>query len=134
MVCIYCGAETKVNNSRLQRRNNQVWRRRECLDCQAVVTTIESLDYSSSLLVESSRGYEPFLADRLYTELLLSLEHRKSCFTDARELTLTIIRNLLKQPGSPVFSPKQISNETLSVLKRFDKKAWHKFSAERTSL
>jgi len=133
MVCIYCGSPTKVNNSRLQKRNNQIWRRRQCYTCGAVFTTNEAPDYSSSLMVETKQGFKSFEPDILFTEVLLALEHRSNCYREAREITGTVISKLLKLPGSPVFSPKQISNETLKVLKRFDSKAWHKYSAERSS-
>lgn len=134
MVCVYCGGQTAVVNSRPQKRNNQVWRRRKCLRCAALITTIEVADYSTNLLVETSSGFKPFLADKLYTEVLLAVEHRKNCYSEARELTNTIIKQLLSETGRPVFTSKQISAKTLQVLARFDKRAWHRYSAERSSL
>lgn len=134
MVCVYCGGQTAVVNSRPQKRNNQVWRRRKCLRCAALITTTEVADYSTNLLVETSSGFKPFLADKLYTEVLLAVEHRKNCYNEARELTNTIIKQLLSETGRPVFTSKQISAKTLQVLARFDKRAWHRYSAERSSL
>lgn len=133
MVCIYCDGDTKVYNSRHQKRNNQIWRRRRCLDCSATFTSIESFEYGPSLLVQIDHGYEPFLPDKLFSELLTALADRKNSYSEARELTNTIIMKLLKLPGSPVFTAKQISDEVLKILKRFDLKAWHRYSAERTN-
>lgn len=134
MSCIYCGAETKVSNSRLQKRNNQVWRRRQCLKCKAVVTTHEAIDMSSALLVEAKGQPKPFISDLLFTELLLALQDRKDCYLAAREATSTIINHLLKQPEKPLFTPAQISKTSAEVLKRLDKRAYLRYSAEHPSL
>src|SRR5579872_3157022 len=63
MNCIYCGGRTEVTNSRRQKRNNQVWRRRQCLKCKTVVTTQETIDYSSALWVGPENAPKPFLED-----------------------------------------------------------------------
>lgn len=134
MVCVYCGYETRVINSREQKRNNKVWRRRKCLRCQAIFTTLEELDYSSALRIEQNNEFKPFLTDLLYTEVLLTLEHRKNAYSDARELTSTIIKQLLASPSSPLFKPSDISQVSAEVLKKFDSRAWHRFAAEHPSV
>lgn len=134
MVCVYCGNETQVTNSRHQKRNNQVWRRRRCLKCRAVFTTIESTDYANALRVQDGSDFKPFLADLLYTEVLLALSDRKQAYIDAREVTATIIKALLQHKSSPLFSANEISQVTAGVLKRFDKQAWHRYAAEHPSV
>lgn len=134
MVCIYCGSETKVTNSRLQKRNNQVWRRRQCLACKAIITTHEAVDMSSTLLVEKSGVPEPFLSDLLFSEILLALQHRKDRYTAAREVTSTVVAELLEEPDKPMFKPPQISLATARVLARLDEQAWLRFTAEHPSL
>ena len=134
MVCIYCGAETKVSNSRLQKRNNQVWRRRECLKCKAIFTTHEGIDMSSTLLVDKAGQAEPFLSDLLFSEVLLALKHRKDRYTAAREVTSTVVAELLEEPDKPLFKPAQISLTAARVLARLDEQAWLRFTAEHPSL
>lgn len=134
MVCIYCGNETQVVNSRHQKRNNQVWRRRRCLSCSSVFTSLESIDLSTALRVERSDGLRPFLTDLLFSDVLIALQDREDRYIDAREVTNTIIQNLLRLPTSPVFAPSQISQTTAEVLKRLDRRAWHRFSAEHPSV
>lgn len=134
MVCLYCGSETQVKNSRAQKRNNQIWRRRECLSCKATFTTHEAADLSGVLRVETSGAFKPFSADILFTELLLALQDRKDCYSAAREVTATVIQNLLKLPSSPVFSPAQISHAASLVLQRLDRRAFLRFAAEHPSL
>ena len=51
MVCPYCRTKTRVVNSRAQARRYQVWRRRQCLGCQATTTSYESLSPESVVIV-----------------------------------------------------------------------------------
>jgi len=134
MVCVYCGHRTQVINSRRQKRNNQVWRRRKCGFCLAVFTTHEAVDLPSALLVRSGASTRPFLPDLLYTEVLLALQDRKDAYVAAREVTNTVIKQLLKLPERPLFTPKQISQTAAKVLGHFDKRAQLRFNAEHPSL
>jgi len=134
MVCAYCGKETQVTNSRRQRRSNQVWRRRQCKACKAIFTTLEVVDLPTTLIVDSRSRSEPFLPDKLYTEVLLALQDRKDCYIAAREVTNTVIKELLKLPDKPLFRPEQISHVAASVLKRLDRRAYLRYAAEHPSL
>ena len=134
MVCIYCGGETKVTNSRLQRRNNQVWRRRECLVCQSVFTTHESVELESALSVNKDGQTEPFLSDLLLKELMAALKHRKDVYTASREVLGTVVRKLLTLPQKPLFSPTDITKTTAGVLRRFDRQAYLRYLADHPSI
>lgn len=134
MVCIYCGGETKVTNSRVQRRNNQVWRRRECLACQSVFTTHEAIELESSLSVIKKGVNTPFLPDLLLQELMTASQHRKDVHTASREVLGTIVRKLLTLPQKPQFQPADISKVTAGVLKRFDRQAYLRYLADHPSL
>lgn len=134
MICIYCGFDTRVGNSRLQRRSNQVWRRRICKRCGAVFTTHEAIDLSSTLLVVTAGVPKPFVTDMLFTELLMAMSHRKNAYLDAREATNTVIKHLLELPGKPLYSPSQISLIVGDVLKKLDRRAYLRFIAEHPSL
>ncbi len=134
MVCIYCSGETKVTNSRIQRRNNQVWRRRQCLACQSVFTTHEAVELESALSVSHDGQIQPFLPDLLLYELTLALKDRKDAYTASRELLATIVGKLLTLPQKPLFTPGDIAMTTSDVLKRFDKRAYLRFIADHPSL
>lgn len=134
MVCIYCGSETKVTNSRLQKRNNQVWRRRECLICHAVFTSHEVLELESALSVDRSGQISPFMPDLLLKEVMTALQDRKDVYTASREVMGTIITKLLSLPQKPVFTPLDISAIVSEVLKRFDKRAHLRYVAEHPSV
>jgi transcriptional repressor NrdR len=130
MVCIYCGGNTKVVNSRRQIRNNQVWRRRQCLACQAVFTTHEAVELESALSVSSAAGLRPFLPDLLLKELMNALRHREDAYTASREVLGTIVRRLLALPDKPVYTPMDISKTAAEVLKRFDRRAYLRYIAD----
>lgn len=95
MVCIYCASKTEVTNSRHQKRTNSIWRRRKCTACKAIVTTVEALDYTASVVVKEPSGtLEAFSRDKLLISLHRSLSHRKTALTDATALTDTIVGRL----------------------------------------
>lgn len=134
MRCVYCGGDTNVSNSRRQRRNNQIWRRRKCKACGAIFTSHEAIDLSSTLLVVSGGSTRPFITDILFTEVLLALQDRKDCYSAAREATSTIVGQLLRPPAEPVVGTKQISQIAAKVLRRLDKRAYLRYLAEHQSL
>ncbi len=100
----------------------------------AVFTTLEAVDLPGSLIVDSGGRSEAFLPDKLYTEVLLALQDRKDCYSAAREITNTVISELLKLSDKPLLTTKQISQAAAKVLKRFDRRAYLRYVAEHPSL
>jgi transcriptional repressor NrdR len=134
MVCIYCGNETRVTNSRLQKRSNKVWRRRKCEVCRAIFTTHETIDLTQALLVGSGGSPSPFLPDLLFTDVLLALQDRNDAYIAAREIVSTVLQKLMKSSEKPIFKPSTISKATADVIKRFDKRAYLRYIAEHPSV
>lgn len=130
MVCIYCSSSTNVTNSRLQKRVNQVWRRRQCASCGANFTTHEVVDLGSAIAVERSpKNIQPFSRDRLFTSVYDSLKHREDALSDATALTLTIISQLLPHVNNGRLDRDIITTVASAVLERFDKAASTVYSA-----
>ena len=95
MVCIYCGNKTTVANSRLQKRRNSVWRRRQCSHCGAVFTSIEQTSYDQSFGFKYTTSHIiPFQRDVLFLSLYEACRHRADPVSDAAALTDTVIRKL----------------------------------------
>lgn len=134
MVCYRCSGETEVFNSRTQKRNNQIWRRRRCVACGAVFTTHELIDISALFSVRGEDGPMPFTPDRLLSELIVVLRDRTRPYETAKELCATIMRNILKNASDGLISPQEISRQASKVLKRYDKQAWLRYYAEHPSL
>lgn len=124
MVCVYCSADTQVINSRLQKRLNQVWRRRRCLACGNAFTTHESTDLAAALAVRySSKDVQPFSRDKLFTSLYESCKHRPQAISDADGLAQTVIGLLLRQVSDGSLDRRDIVVAAIQVLSRFDSTA-----------
>lgn len=123
MVCIYCGGDTHVKNSRLQKKANQVWRRRACVKCGAIFSTLESPDFDRSIVVQKASHLEPFSRDILFISIYDSLKHRQTAVSDATAVTATVIAKLLKRTGDAQLDRAQIVKTAQLALARFDKAA-----------
>lgn len=136
MVCIYCGQDTEVYNSRVKTRNPSVWRRRRCQACVAQFTTLELPDYRASLVVEGVGGkLYPFSRDKLFLSLFKALEYRRDALNSATELTSTVIGRLLrtKKTSDGLIRMSAIAETAHTVLKRFDPPAAHTYKAYHQS-
>jgi transcriptional repressor NrdR len=121
MVCIYCGADTRVTNSRHQKRANNVWRRRHCVACNTVFSTIEAPDTSLSMTVRKyESSLEPFIRDKLFVSVYESLKHRNSALMDATSLTSTILSRIYQLAEESVIDSAVIVTVVISILERFD--------------
>jgi transcriptional regulator NrdR family protein len=122
MVCIYCGSETQVTNSREKARTPSVWRRRKCIACVAQFTTIELPDYATALVVSSHGKLYPFSRDQLFLSIHVALGHRQDALISSTELTKTIIGRLLSKKQAPdgVISVQNLAKASHEVLKRYD--------------
>jgi transcriptional repressor NrdR len=123
MVCVYCSSETKVVNSRHQKKANQVWRRRECQSCGAVFTTLEGVDATQALRFQNAKHSEPFSRDKLLLSVYDSLRHRKTATEDATALTGTIMTGLYAFIQNATIQRDAVVEITATVLERFDKAA-----------
>jgi transcriptional repressor NrdR len=131
MVCIYCGGDTQVTNSRLQKRANTVWRRRKCLECGAIWTSLEAPEARSAFRVIKNESMHEFSPETLMISLYEALRHRKTAVTDAAALTHTVLSELYKKRVAAL-STADIKKTAHAVLSRFDKTAAAVYQ-ERTS-
>lgn len=120
MVCIYCHGETRVTNSRPQKRSGTTWRRRQCLNCHTIFTSIEKADLSKSIVVRKPKALEPFSRDKLLLSVYDCLKHRKTAETDASALTDTIISRSLAKIVDYELERRDLIKTVRAVLKRFD--------------
>lgn len=123
MVCIYCKQDTRVVNSRPQKRTNRVWRRRTCTVCGTTFTSVEAIDLSGSITVKDAKALTPFQRDKLFMSVYDSLKHRKTALSDATGLTDTVVGKLLPLMKDAILDKSDIAGTATEVLKRFDKAA-----------
>jgi transcriptional regulator NrdR family protein len=121
MVCIYCGHDTQVINSRLHKRTNEVWRRRKCTSCGSLVTTYESIAAEASIVVQySDTDLRPFSRDTLFTSIYESCKHRPTAIADATALTQTIMSKIFTRPLLPAITREAIIAAAQDTLELFD--------------
>jgi transcriptional repressor NrdR len=130
MVCIQCGFDTRVTNSRLQKRQNQVWRRRSCPACGLTFTTEESIRYDGTWVVQSTnKQLATFSRDKLFLSIYKSCAHRKTAVADASGLANTVIQQLAAQVADARLEATAIRTVVEVVLARFDKTAASHYTA-----
>lgn len=121
MVCIYCGNSTHVVNSRLQKRVNSTWRRRQCAKCHAVFTTIEQVELATTLMIRQPSGrLEPLQRDKLLVSIYDSCKHRATAYEDSTQLTKTCLGDIIQAGSAGVIERNAIVALVGSVLERFD--------------
>lgn len=130
MICIYCRHPTSVVNSRHNRRDNKVWRRRRCETCGAVFTSIERPEYASSFVVQKSNSQlTSFVRDKLFVSIFKSCGHRPDPITDAMALTDTVLSKIPDVAKDGLIPASKLTALTLSTLKRFDTAAAVQYEA-----
>jgi transcriptional repressor NrdR len=130
MVCVYCSGNTEVINSRMQKRNNTVWRRRKCRVCQAIFSSREETQYNAVWLIKTKDAQlSPFLRDKLFLSLYRSCQHRSSSLKDAAALAETVTANLIGRTDSGVLDSLTIKQAAQVALNRFDKAASTHYAA-----
>lgn len=129
MVCVYCGGQTEVVNSRPQQKNNAVWRRRHCKQCGAVFSTQESVQYGQTWRVQTGKRFQPFSRTKLFMSLYKSCEHRKTAVEDAQGLTDTVIAKLPALMRDGIITNKDITGVVQVALHRFDAAASSHYQA-----
>jgi transcriptional regulator NrdR family protein len=121
MVCVYCNSPTKVVNSRHQKRSNSTWRRRKCLVCSAIVSSVESIDLQTCIQFSQNKHTTPFIREKLFISVYESCRHRPTALIDAIGLTTTIIAKSLEHPNSlGTITRTDLISTTYATLKKFD--------------
>jgi transcriptional regulator NrdR family protein len=124
MDCHICGYKTRVVNSRHQSRLNQVWRRRLCVNCKCIFTSVEKNDLERSLSVKSRAGsIDPFVREKLLISINASLGHRKNHINEAVAITDTVISKLQRKYKNSLIDIDSIIDSVKEVLVNFDKTA-----------
>ena len=125
MVCIYCGGDTEVTNSRRKARQPLVWRRRRCIACVAQFTTHELPEYATALVVDHGKVLVQFERDKLFLSIHFACSHRGDSQTAASSLTATVLGSIARKKQAPdgKLALFELARLTYDTLKRFDRNA-----------
>ena len=122
MVCPYCKKDSQVTNSRHQKRPNSVWRRRKCVHCGAVWTSVERIEYATVWRVRKDSHLLTFRPETLLISLYEALKHRKTADIDAKYVCDTVLTKLTHQRTAEL-STELIKKTCHDILRRYDKVA-----------
>lgn len=130
MVCPYCTSPTHVTNSRRRRLGYSIWRRRECLTCQQVFSTLEYPIVEKIIVLKTLEGrLKPLKQINVYTTVFQALGGLKAASETAQHLTETCLNKILQQ-GEPVVSEKHLQKIIFATLKAYQHTAAQRYLLE----
>ena len=131
MNCIYCGCkDSKVIDSRYIDENNQIRRRRECLnpDCQKRFNTYETVEMVPIMVVKTDESRQSFNPLKIKQGIMRACEKRPVSVAQIDEMVNDIekqIQNSLKQE----IKSSEIGEMIMEKLKGIDEVAYIRFAS-----
>jgi transcriptional repressor NrdR len=130
MFCINCFHEdTRVNNSRSNKKQPTVWRRRRCPRCGTIFTTYERPSLAHNKQVDLTGGKNtPFNLGKLIQSIAKAFPHNRH---DAEYSTLWLamsVEDTLSTQRETI-TPADIAAITHDVLRRYDELAAVQYAA-----
>ena len=129
MRCPFCGAmDTKVIDSRLSGDNDQIRRRRECLECQERFTTYENAELNLPRVVKSDGSREPFSERKLLAGLQKALEKRPVAMDDVH-LSMSRLKHRTLVAGEREVPSRKLGEWVMEELLKLDHVAYIRFAS-----
>lgn len=129
MRCPFCLAnDTKVIDSRLAGDNDQIRRRRECLECQERFTTYEYVELALPRVVKQDGSREIFSEDKLRAGFLRALQKR-AVATELVEKSINKILRVLRTSGEQEINSNKIGEMVMHELRELDQVAYVRFAS-----
>lgn len=129
MYCPFCNAnDTKVTDSRLLRENNQVRRRRECLDCKERFTTYETAELSLPRVIKQDGRRDSFSEEKLRGGMVRALQKRPISLEQI-EIAISRIISKARACGEREIASAQIGEWVMAELQNLDQVAYVRFAS-----
>lgn len=129
MHCPFCNTpDSKVIDSRLVTENNQVRRRRECVDCKERFTTYEIAELVLPRIVKNDGRRSPFDENKLRVGMLKALEKRPVS-VEAVDTAISRIVHKLRSTGDKEVDSKFIGELVMRELLTMDQVAYVRFAS-----
>lgn len=131
MFCINCfHIKTSVVNSRPHKKQPTIWRRRQCVKCHTIFTTLERVAITDQREVHSAdNSSHPFNIGRLVISISQAFTHNiHSSKYDSLWLAQTVEATLIAQTRGDL-TTDQIGHTTYNVLKKYDELAAVQYAA-----
>lgn len=127
MKCPYCGAESKVLESR-HAEENTIRRRRECTACAKRFNTFERLEEATLIVVKKDGRREVFDRNKVLNGVLRACEKRPFTLADMEQLVHDVERDLRNSLEKEVHSV-QIGEQVMERLRHVDGVAYVRFAS-----
>lgn len=130
MFCINCfHTNTSVANSRPNKKQPQVWRRRTCSNCQITFTTYERPSLADNKPVSLPDGTDTFNLGKLILSIAKAFTHAPN---DAQYNSLWLAQTVEDTLSTErqTITPDDIAAITHQVLKKFDELAAIQYAAQ----
>lgn len=129
MRCPFCHVlDTRVIDSRLVDEDNQVRRRRECVECNERFTTYETAELLLPQIIKRDLRRSLFDAQKLRNGMMKALEKRPVS-ADQVEAAITRIIHKLRATGEREISSAFVGELVMEELRRLDQVAYVRFAS-----
>ena len=128
MKCPYCGAESRVIESRHAADEDAIRRRRECIACGRRFNTMERLEVPPLIVVKKDGRRESFDRDKLFGGVLKACEKRPVPLEVIEKLVDDIERDLRSALDKEIPSVV-IGERVMDGLRRVDGVAYVRFAS-----
>ncbi|MDB4896605.1 MAG: hypothetical protein JWN15_2867 [Firmicutes bacterium] len=127
MKCPYCGAESKVIESR-HTEDASIRRRRECIACGKRFNTFERLEAPPLIVVKKDGRREAFDRGKLLNGLLKACEKRPVALADVERLVDEVERDLRNSLEKEIPSD-EVGERVMEHLRHLDGVAYVRFAS-----
>jgi transcriptional repressor NrdR len=127
MKCPYCGAESKVIESR-HTEDASIRRRRECIACGKRFNTFERLEAPPLIVVKKDGRREAFDRGKLLNGLLKACEKRPVALADVERLVDEVERDLRNSLEKEIPSV-EVGERVMEHLRHLDGVAYVRFAS-----
>lgn len=128
MKCPYCGhSDDRVLDTRVQ-RDGSIRRRRECLECKARFSTVETIQLSFPYIIKKDGRREPFSKEKIQKGLQASCSKRPVSLAQIDAVVERIAAWVVNR-GESEISSRLIGKKVMAELKQLDDVAYIRFAS-----
>ncbi len=129
MKCPGCsGMENKVIDSRLNKEETVIRRRRECLSCSVRFTTYEKLERSLPLLIKKAGRREEFDREKIIDGVKKACQKRPVSIKDIEDL-VDRVEQYVQELGEKEVSAVKVGEKVISEIYNLDDVAYVRFAS-----
>jgi len=128
MKCPYCSHhDDRVLDTRIQ-KDGSIRRRRECLDCKARFTTVETLLLNYPMIIKKDGRREPFSKEKVFRGLQAACQKRPVSHLQLEAIVERISGWLINRSESEI-QAQIIGKKVMAELKSLDDVAYIRFAS-----